>query len=124
MVRRHFVDHTMYSTTSVLRTMELILGLKPMTQYDAAATPMWRCFTDQADLTVFHALPANIDLGDKNVAWNEMAKKSAGLDFTKEDRIPDNEFNEILWKGLKGMQVPMPAPSRAAFVRIDEKEKD
>ncbi|MDO6434195.1 beta-propeller fold lactonase family protein [Flavitalea sp. BT771] len=121
LVKRHFVDHTMYSTTSVLRTMELILGLPPMTQYDAAATPLWRCFSDKADETVFHALPANVDLSDKNIAWNEMAKKSAGLDLTREDRIPDNEFNEILWKGIKGMEAKVPAPNRAAFVRVAEK---
>jgi hypothetical protein len=124
LVKRHFVDHTMYSTTSVLRTMELILGLSPMSQYDAAATPLWRCFSDKADETVFRALPANVDLSDKNVAWNEMAKRSAGLDLTREDRIPDNEFNEILWKGIKGMDARLPAPSRAAFVRVAEKKDD
>jgi YVTN family beta-propeller protein len=117
MVRRHFVDHTMYSTTSVLRTMELILGLTPMSQYDAAATPMWNSFSATADLTPFRALPANVDLTQKNVVWNEWAKKSAGLDFAREDRVPDNLFNEILWKGVKGEKVPLPAPSRAAFVK-------
>jgi YVTN family beta-propeller protein len=125
LVKRHFVDHTMYSTTSVLRTMELILGLSPMSQYDAAATPMWRCFSAVPDGTIFHALPANIDLTDKNIAWNEAAKKSAGLDFTREDRIPDNLFNEILWKGIKGADAKLPAPSRAAFVNaVKGKDKD
>jgi DNA-binding beta-propeller fold protein YncE len=123
-VKRHFVDHTMYSTTSVLRTMELILGIPPMTQYDAAATAMWRCFSSNPDLSVFHSMPANIDLRDKNVAWNEMAKKSAGLDFTREDRIPENLFNEILWKGVKGMSAKVPAPSRAAFVRAGSGDGD
>jgi hypothetical protein len=89
-----------------------------MSQYDAAAVPMWRCFSDVVDSSAFHALPANIDLGDINVAWNEMAKKSAGLDFAREDRVPDLEFNEILWKGIKGMNAKLPAPSRAAFVQI------
>jgi DNA-binding beta-propeller fold protein YncE len=117
MIRRHFVDHTMYSTTSMLRTIELILGMPPMTQYDAAATPMWSCFSSTPDLSVFHALPENIDLTEKNIAWNEMAKQSAGLDFTHEDRVPDKEFNEILWKGIKGMDSPPPAPRRAAFVK-------
>jgi len=124
LVKRHYVDHTMYSTTSVLRTMELILGLSPMSQYDAAATPLWRCFSDKPDEAVFHALPANVDLADKNIAWNEMAKKSAGLDLTREDRIPDNEFNEILWKGIKGMDAKLPVPSRAAFVKVAEKKDD
>jgi hypothetical protein len=124
LVKRHFVDHTMYSTTSVLRTIELILGIPPMTQHDAAATPMWRCFSNAADLSPFHSLPANIDLTEKNIAWNEMAKKSAGLDFTREDRIPDNLFNEILWKGIKGMDAKLPAPSRAAFVKARNDKKD
>ena len=123
MVKRHFVDHTGYSTTSVLRTMELILGLSPMSQYDAAAKPMWRCFSAAADLTPFRSLPANVDLAEKNIAWNEWAKKSADIDLTKEDRVPDKLFNEILWKGIKGPQALLPAPRVAAFVR-STKEKD
>jgi hypothetical protein len=67
-VKRGFVDHTMYSTSSMLRTMELILGLLPMTQYDAAAEPMWRCFTATPDLNSFVSVPSNIDLDEKNVA--------------------------------------------------------
>jgi YVTN family beta-propeller protein len=117
LVRHHFVDHTLYTTTSVLRTIELILGMPPMTQYDASSTAMWKCFTTEADLTPFHALSSNIDLREKNTAWNEWAKKSAGLDFAREDRVPDNLFNEILWKGIKGDNAPLPAPRRAAFVR-------
>jgi hypothetical protein len=124
MVRHHFVDHTMYSTSSVLRTMELILGLPPMTQYDAAAQPMWRCFSRETDTTRFRALPSNVDLTDKNTAWNEWAKKSADIDLTREDRVPDHLFNEILWKGIKGANVPLPAPSRAAFVKAVSKEAD
>jgi len=88
-----------------------------MSQYDAAATPLWRCFSTTADLTVFSSLPANIDLTEKNIAWNELAKRSAGLDFAREDRIPEQVFNEILWKGIKGMNAIVPAPSRAAFVK-------
>jgi DNA-binding beta-propeller fold protein YncE len=116
-IKRHLVDHSMYSTTSILRTIELILGIPPMSQYDAAATPMWRCFAKTADATPFHSLPANIDLREKNIAWNELAKKSAGFDFTKEDRVPENQFNEVLWEGIKGMQSTVPAPRRAAFVK-------
>jgi len=117
MVRRHFVDHTAYSTTSVLRTMELILGIAPMSQYDAAATPMWRCFTNTADGTPFQSLPANVNLQEKNTASNEWSRKSANIDLTREDRVPDALFNEILWKAIKGAEAPLPAPSRAAFVK-------
>jgi YVTN family beta-propeller protein len=118
LVKRHFVDHTAYSTTSVLRTMELILGIGPMSQYDAAATPMWRCFATTPDLTPFQALPANVDLRDKNTASNEWAKKSSAIDLTREDRVPDHLFNEIIWKAIKGAEAPLPAPSRAAFVKV------
>jgi DNA-binding beta-propeller fold protein YncE len=118
LVKHHFVDHTMYSTTSVLRTIELILGIPPMTQYDAASTPMWRCFTSTPDLTAYRALPANIDLREKNTASNEWAKKSAAIDLTREDRVPDQLFNEIIWKAIKGAEAPLPAPNRAAFVKV------
>ncbi|HXB06985.1 MAG TPA: bifunctional YncE family protein/alkaline phosphatase family protein [Puia sp.] len=118
LVKRHFVDHTMYSTTSVLRTMELILGMAPMTQFDAAATPMWRCFTTLPDLTPFPARPANIDLREKNTASNEWSKKSSAIDLTREDRVPDHLFNEIIWKAIKGADAPLPAPNRAAFVKV------
>lgn len=124
LVKHHFVDHTAYSTTSVLRTIELILGMPPMTQYDASSPSMWRCFTTEADLTPFRALPSNIDLREKNTVWNEWAKKSAGLDFAREDRVPDNLFNEILWKGIKGDKIPLPVPSRAAFVRAAKSDED
>lgn len=117
LVKRHFVDHTAYSTTSVLRTLELILGIAPMSQYDAAATPMWRCFTNTPDGTPFQALPANINLEEKNTVSNEWSRKSSGIDLTREDRVPDGLFNEILWKAIKGAEAPLPAPSRAAFVK-------
>lgn len=116
-VKRGFVDHTMYSTSSMLRTMELILGLPPMSQYDAAATPMWRSFSKEADPKGFTAKPAQIDLNDKNTKHTAMSAKSATFDFTKEDRIPDLEFNEVIWKTVKGEHVPMPAPVRNAFLR-------
>ena len=124
-VKRGFVDHTMYSTTSMVRTIELILGLPPMSQYDAAATPMWRCFSKTPDLTPFKARPNNIDLGGKNIAINEWQRRSEKFDLTKEDAVPDLEFNIVLWHGIKGSHVPFPAPRRAAFVKLSEKgDKD
>jgi YVTN family beta-propeller protein len=124
-VKRGFVDHTAYSTSSMLRTMELILGLQPMSQYDAAAEPMWRCFTSADNLTPFTSVPSNVDLTEKNMAVNEWQRRSEEFDFTKEDAIPDMEFNIVLWHGLKGDHIPMPAPRRAAFLKTkDEKEED
>jgi hypothetical protein len=123
-VKRGFIDHTMYSTSSMLRTMELILGLPPMSQYDAAATPMWRCFTANANLTPFIARPSNIDFNELNKNPNTAsARKSAGWDFSKEDRLPDLEFSEVIWKAVKGEHSEMPAPRRAAFVKVETEEK-
>lgn len=122
-VRRNYVDHTMYSTSSVLRTIELILGLPPMTQYDAAATPMWRSFTDQPDYSPFNYLPANVNLNDINTKKGKLADISAKMNFAKEDEVPDLLFNEVLWKGLKGVSAP--APKHAAFVKASiEKDDD
>ena len=118
-VKRRFVDHTMYSTSSMLRTMELILGLPPMTQYDAAATPMWNCFSPTPDTSPFRAKPSNINLDDINTKNNALSKKSLEFDFSKEDRVPDLEFSELIWKAVKGENSIMPAPRRSAFLRTN-----
>lgn len=119
-VKRKFVDHTMYSTSSMLRTIELILGLPPMSQYDAAAEPMWRCFGQTADMTPFKAVPANIDLNEKNTKNTASARLSETFDFSREDRIPDLVFSEVIWKAVKGEHSKMPAPRRSAFVKMNE----
>jgi YVTN family beta-propeller protein len=123
-VKRNFVDHTPYTTSGVLRTIELILGLPPMSQYDAAATPLWRCFTSTPNQNVFNSLPANIDLNDKNTAVNKLSKKSETFNLSKEDAIPDAEFTEVLWKGIKGINSEVPSPKRAAFLRVKKKDDD
>ncbi|MGZ8557852.1 MAG: bifunctional YncE family protein/alkaline phosphatase family protein [Chitinophagaceae bacterium] len=122
-VKRGFVDHTMYSTSSMLRTMELILGLPPMSQYDAAATPMWRSFTSVPDVKSFDALPVTIDLNENNTKTTASAKLSGTFDFSKEDKIPDLVFSEVIWKAVKGEDSKMPAPRRSAFVKIAEEEE-
>ena len=123
-VKRGFVDHTMYSTSSILRTIELILGMPPMTQYDAAATPMWRCFNKETNEQGFAALPAQVDLTEKNTIENKLSMVSGKLDFSKEDLIPDQLMNEIIWKFVKGEGTPMPAPVRAAFFKSRNDEDD
>ena len=124
-VKRNFIDHTMYSTSSMLRTMELILGIPPMTQYDAAATPMWRCFNSAPDLSPFHSVPALVDMNEKNTALNEWQARSEKFDLTKEDAVPDLEFNKVLWHGIKGSHIPFPGPRRAAFINLkNDREED
>ncbi len=123
-VKRNFVDHTMYSTSSMLRTIELILGLPPMSQYDAAAEPMWRCFTSTPNLSPFLAVPAQVDLNEKNTKNTASAKLSATFDFSKEDKIPDMLFSQVIWKAVKGEQSVMPAPVRSAFLKTNKNEKE
>lgn len=122
-VKRGFVDHTLYTTNSMLRTMELILGLPPMSQHDAAATPMFRCFTAKADTRPFvHKVPA-VNLDDRNTAVTPLSKQFEGFDYTKEDAVPDLLFNQLLWKALHGEDAEMPAPRRGAWVLAEEEEE-
>ena len=123
-VKKGFVDHTMYSTMSMLRTIELILGLPPMSQYDASAPSMWRCFSQAADHPRYNVKPINVDLNLKNNVDNQWAQLSETFDFTKEDRAPDHEFNKVIWAAVKGENVPCPAPRRAAFFKQGEEEDD
>ncbi len=115
-IKRHTVDSTLYSTSSMLRTMELILGLEPMSQFDAAARPMYASFTATADFTPYVHRPAKVDIKAKNTRSAPMAEVSARLDLEVEDRADDLLFNEIIWKAVKGADAIMPPPVRAAFV--------
>jgi len=122
-VKKEYVDHTMYSTSSMLRTIELILGLPPMSQYDASAEPMWRCFNKTATHPPFKSLPNLVDLNLKNKAVNKLSKLSEKFNFNQEDRVPDAQFNEVIWGAIRGLNSPCPAPVHAAFFTA-EKDKD
>jgi YVTN family beta-propeller protein len=122
--KRGYVDSTMYTTSGMLRTMELILGIPPMSQYDAAATPMFDSFTNKADLTPFNHRPARYDLTERNAENAPGAQQSAAWDFSKEDTLPDVEFNEVIWMSVHGSKSRMPAPVRSAFVRAIEDDDD
>jgi DNA-binding beta-propeller fold protein YncE len=123
MVKRGFVSHTMYSTSGMLRTIELILGLKPMSQYDAAAVPMWQCFMTTANPKPFIAKAAQVDIDKKNVAVNRNSKRSQLFDFSHPDAIDDLVFGEIVWQTVRGLGSRMPAPRRGAFVRLNTKRE-
>jgi len=121
-VKRHFVDHEMYSTSSVLKTIELILGLPPMTQYDLSATPILFSIADKPNDSTYKVVEPQIDINQKNLASAYGSKECEHLNFTKEDAVPENLFNELLWKSIKGKNSIMPAPVRSAFVKVVEKE--
>ncbi len=113
--RRGHVDSTMYSTSSMLRTMELILGLKPMSQSDAAARPMYHSFQAKPDLRPYsHAVP-DTDRSARNLASAWGARLSETFDFSKEDAADDLLLNEVIWRSVKGPNQPMPPPVRAAW---------
>ncbi len=123
-VKQGFVDHSMYSTSSALRTMELILGLPPMSQYDAAAEPMWRCFNQTATHPAFNSIPNRVDLSLKNTAETAMSRLSEKFDFSKEDRIPDGQFNDVIWAAIHGINSNCPAPVHAAFFSVQKEDDD
>jgi DNA-binding beta-propeller fold protein YncE len=116
-VKRGVVDSTMYNTTSALRTMELILGLRPMTTFDAGARPMAPAFQAVPDVRPYTAEPPRIALGQRNPAMSPTAARSAKMDFDDADRIDDDELNDILWSAVRGNGAPSPAPVRSVFSR-------
>ena len=109
-VRRGTVDSTLYTTSAILRTIELLLGLQPMSQYDAAATPMYAAFGDTPDLTPYTHVKPNVDLEEKNLATAYGAKESSEMDFSTYDLAPMYALNEVLWKNAKGADSEMPLP--------------
>jgi hypothetical protein len=114
-VKRGSVDSTLYTTASMIRTMELILGLPPLTQYDAGATPMFNCFTKSAKALPYKALTPAVDLAAKNTKKTPYAKESARMNFREYDRAPEDELNRILWHVAKGPDAPYPTPIHRAI---------
>jgi hypothetical protein len=104
------VDSTFYSGVSVLRTMELIVGVPPMSQFDAAATPMSAAFSSTPNLRPFNLLPPGVSLTAKNGPNAPLSRASAQIDFSTPDRIPMALMNKILWKAAKGRDAVMPEP--------------
>ena len=115
--KRHFVDSTLYTTASMLRTMELILGLPPLTQYDAGATPMFNCFSRGLEPSVWATLQPGVNLDARNTAKSPYARQSRKMNFSAVDLAPEDELNRILWSVAKPGE-PYPAPiHRALFTR-------
>jgi DNA-binding beta-propeller fold protein YncE len=114
--KRHAVVNTQYNQTSLLRTMELMLGLPPMNQMDATATPMFDCFTNTPDFTAFDAVTNQVPLDEMNPNPKEISDSvlrhdalvSSKLPLEKEDQCPEDLFNHILWRAMKGSQTPYP----------------
>jgi YVTN family beta-propeller protein len=109
--RRNSVDSTFYSTCSLLRTMELILGLPPMSQYDAAATPLYASFTGTANTKPFTCLPARVNLQAKNGQTAYGARASLAMNLSEPDQLSvqdEDTLNRLLWHSVKGAKTPYP----------------
>ncbi|MCX8157234.1 MAG: bifunctional YncE family protein/alkaline phosphatase family protein [Verrucomicrobiae bacterium] len=114
--KRRAVVSTQYNQTSILRTIELILGLPPMNQLDATATPMFDCFTETPDFTPYQARPNNIALDElnpppkrvANALLRRHAQASLTLPLEQVDRCPEDLLNRILWHAMKGPEAPYP----------------
>jgi YVTN family beta-propeller protein len=130
--KRNAVVSTQYNQTSILRSMELILGLPPMNQIDATATPMGDCFTDAPDLTPYIAAPANVPLDQMNpnpkkisdATLRKDAIASARLDLQEADRCPEDVLNRILWHAMKGPDEPYPLWAVTVGPDGDERDLD
>jgi len=112
--KRHFVDSTLYTTASMLRTMELILGLPPLTQYDSGATPIFNCFQSSASTTTWATMTPQVDLNAKNTMRSAFSKESSKMNFAEYDLAPEDELNRILWYHARPNE-PYPAPIHRAL---------
>jgi len=110
-VRRHTVDGTMYNTTSMLRTMEFLLGLRPMTHYDAGARPMTAVFQQTPDAAGYTAEKPRISLTEKNPPNAPGAAESRKMEFDEADKNDDDELNDVLWRAIRGTAPPPPVRS-------------
>jgi YVTN family beta-propeller protein len=125
--RRHALDSTQYNQTSMVRTMELILGLPPMNQLDASATPMASCFTDNPDFRPYKALPNNIPLDQINPPLASIrdprqrhwAEVSLALDLDEVDEADEDSLNRVLWHAARGRDDNYPA---WAVLKTDDEE--
>ena len=113
--RRGTVDTRCTTRRVYLRTLELIVGLRPMTHFDAAARPMFADFSREPNVKPYDMIPPAWSLTERNPGRTAGSKESARMDFTHEDRIDDDELNGILWRAVKHTEPP--APVRSAFVR-------
>ncbi len=112
--RRGSVDSSMYNTTSMLRTIEMILGIRPMTHFDAGASPMTAAFGNPVG-TPYVAVSPNISLTDRNPEHSPTAALSRKMNFEDEDLNNDDDLNEVLWAAIKGEHSPRPLPVRSMF---------
>lgn len=120
--KRGEVISTYYSQINMVRTIESILGLPPMNQFDMTASPMTDCFTAKPDFTPYTALKNIIPLDQLNPQLTSLegsqlywAQKSLEQDLDDVDRIDEDTFNRIIWHAVKGYDRPYPVIHEKSF---------
>jgi YVTN family beta-propeller protein len=108
------VQHRFTNTTDVVATIEQILGLAPMSQYDYYGRPLDDVFASKPDLTPYVPIVPSISMHELNPPNTAAAKKSASLDFSRPDAADEDEMNQILWSAIKGEDVAFPGTRRAS----------
>lgn len=112
------VDSNLYTTCSVLRSIELLLGLQPLNQYDAGARPMYSLFRGRPNLSPYVHVPPQVSTDEMNPSKSSGAAASLSLDFSEPDRIDMDKLNRILWRVAKGPGVPYPGVRRSALSAV------
>src|SRR5205807_311950 len=128
-IKRGSIDHSFQNTVSVIKTMELLLGLPPMCQYDAVASPILDWDEAANNGRPYEAiLPPKKWIADLNPhinpkkqvspeqpkalrdadALEAMGRASEAMDFSQADQAPAHELNQIIWKSIKGVESEMP----------------
>jgi hypothetical protein len=105
----------MYNQASILRTMELITGLRPMTHFDAAAPPMFGSFSRTPNARPYTVIEPKVPLTDRNPEHGVGAAASARMDFSDADRADDDDLNNVLWRAIRHSDPP--PPTRSGFAR-------
>ncbi len=119
-----FVDSRFYSTVSVVRTMENLLGLPPMNNNDALCSLISTLFTGPGDQAPYEADYVNRDDGliyTANAKTAAGAKESMKMDFRHADRAPAEKLNVILWKDAMG-EKPVPAMLKARVKKTKDED--
>jgi YVTN family beta-propeller protein len=128
-IRQSYVDHTFYNTDSILKTIELLLGVKPLTQYDAIATPILAFDSHPSNGAAFNAIKASQDVMCQKVSRLVLAKgdpmrkwaiESAKMNFDVPDSAPSAKLNEVLWKSVKGPNSKMPKIQHGVITATDK----
>jgi len=113
--RRNVVIHTRYDLVSVVRTIEIIIGMKPLTLNDARATPMYDVFSGTpTNSAPFTTIPAKVDLLARNDSASPDAKLSNSLNLQSIDRVPQDTLDRIIWHSVYGPSSTPPAPGPGA----------